>query len=134
MAGDIEHIAWFEPERHIVEATAPFFARRFAQMRWTILTPERCVRWDGHTLAFGSGAKREDAPPADAAEQLWLAYYASIFNPARLKLCESTSGPLSYTRLTRSRHCATQPSAAANASSARRQLRQCPVKPRCAPD
>ena len=23
------HVAWFEPEHHIVEATAPFFARRF---------------------------------------------------------------------------------------------------------
>lgn len=85
-SGEIDHIAWFEPEHHIVEATAPFFARRFAQMRWAILTPERCVRWDGRALAFGPGAKREDAPPPDAAEQLWLIYYASIFNPARLKL------------------------------------------------
>jgi probable DNA metabolism protein len=84
--GEVDHIAWFEPEHHIVDATAPFFARRFAQMRWAILTPERCVRWSGHALAFGPGAKREDAPPADAAEQLWLTYYASIFNPARLKL------------------------------------------------
>ena len=82
----IEHVAWFEPVNHIVEATAPFFTRRFAQMRWAILTPERCVRWDGRALAFGPGARREDAPPADAAEQLWLTYYASIFNPARLKL------------------------------------------------
>ena len=83
---EIDHVAWFEPEHHIVCATAPFFARRFAQMRWAILTPERCVRWDGRALAFGPGAKREDAPPADAAEQLWLVYYANIFNPARLKL------------------------------------------------
>ena len=84
--GDLEHIAWFEPDHHIVEASAPFFARRFAQMRWAILTPDCCVRWDGQALAFGPGAKREDAPPADAAEQLWLTYYASIFNPSRLKL------------------------------------------------
>ncbi|MBC8055361.1 MAG: TIGR03915 family putative DNA repair protein, partial [Rhizobiales bacterium] len=80
------HVAWFEPEHHIVEATAPFFARRFAQMQWAILTPERCVRWDGEALAFGPGASRADAPPADADERLWLTYYASIFNPARLKL------------------------------------------------
>ena len=81
-----EHVAWFEPGHHIVEATAPFFVRRFAQMHWAILTPERCVRWDGQSLAFGPGARRDDAPPADAAEQLWLTYYASIFNPARLKV------------------------------------------------
>ncbi len=82
----IQHVAWFEPEHHIVEATAPFFARRFAQMHWAILTPERSVHWDGEGLTFGPGANRGDAPPADAAEQLWLTYYASIFNPARLKL------------------------------------------------
>ncbi len=82
----LQHVAWFEPEHHIVDATAPFFARRFAQMHWAILTPERCVRWDGNALAFGPGANRSDAPPADAAEQLWLTYYASIFNPTRLKL------------------------------------------------
>ena len=82
----VSHIAWFEPQHHIVEATAPFFARRFAQMPWAILTPECSARWDGHQLAFGHGARREDAPPADADERLWLTYYESIFNPARLKL------------------------------------------------
>jgi probable DNA metabolism protein len=80
------HIAWFEPEHHIVEATAPFFQRRFTNMRWAILTPERCVQWDGAQLTFTPGAHRHDAPPADAGEQLWLTYYEHIFNPARLKL------------------------------------------------
>ncbi len=82
----ITQVAWFEPEHHIVEATAPFFARRFAQMRWAILTPECSARWNGSALAFGPGARREDAPPADADERLWLTYYQNIFNPARLKL------------------------------------------------
>ena len=80
------HVAWFEPEHHIVEAVAPWFARRFTQMRWAILTPGRCVEWDGQQLHFGPGAQRGDAPPADAGEELWLTYYRSIFNPARLKL------------------------------------------------
>ena len=55
-------------------------------MRWAILTPERSVHWDGDALAFGPGARRDQAPPADAGEALWLTYYRSIFNPARLKL------------------------------------------------
>lgn len=82
----ITHVAWFEPVHHTVEATAPFFARRFAQMPWAILTPERSARWDGRALAFGPGARREDAPTPDADERLWLTYYEHIFNPARLKL------------------------------------------------
>ena len=80
------HVAWFEPEHHIAEATAPFFARRFTQMRWAILTPEASIRWDGSSIHFGPGASKADAPPADAGEQLWLTYYQHIFNPARLKL------------------------------------------------
>ena len=80
------HVAWFEPEHHIVEATAPFFARRFTAMRWAILTPERSVRWDGAVLALGPGGRRDEAPPPDAGEALWLTYYENIFNPARLKL------------------------------------------------
>ena len=77
-------IAWFEPEHHIVDRTAPFFARRFAGMRWAILTPTRSVRWDGQALAFGGGATRAEAPSEDSREDLWRTYYASIFNPARL--------------------------------------------------
>ena len=83
------HVAWFEPQHHIVEATAPFFMRRFANMPWAILTPERCVQWSGQanaTLEFGPGGRKQDAPGPDAGERLWLTYYENIFNPARLKL------------------------------------------------
>jgi DNA polymerase len=80
-----DHVAWFEPEHHIVEAIAPFFVRRFTQMHWAILTPQASVRWDGRALELGPGARREEAPAADAGERLWLTYYQSIFNPARLK-------------------------------------------------
>ena len=79
------YIAWFEPEHHILEAEAGFFVRRFAAMRWSILTPEASAHWDGAALAMGPGARRSDAPAEDAHEDLWRAYYASVFNPARLK-------------------------------------------------
>lgn len=82
----VRHVAWFEPGHHIVEAAAPFFARRFSTMRWAILTPRVSVDWNGRALAFGPGARREQAPAADAGEDLWLAYYRSIFNPARVKV------------------------------------------------
>jgi uracil-DNA glycosylase len=80
------HAAWFEPQHHIVEATAPFFMRRFAGMRWALLTPMGSARWDGRELHSGPPAQRSEAPPADAGEALWLTYYTHIFNPARLKV------------------------------------------------
>ena len=106
------HVAWFEPTHHIVQAAAPFFVRRFANMRWAILTPQCCLRWwpeapsvaalhvhgvepvcaqqpltgRAGVLSWGPGAQASDAPAADAGEALWLTYYAHIFNPARLKI------------------------------------------------
>jgi len=77
-------IAWFEPDHQIVDRVAPFFARRFAGMRWAILTPYRSVHWDGQALSFGPGGHQSDAPVEDAREELWRTYYANIFNPARL--------------------------------------------------
>ncbi len=79
-------IAWFEPEHHVLEAAAPFFVRRFAAFRWSILTPRQSAHWDLTELRFGRGASRVDAPRNDAAEDLWRNYYASIFNPARLNV------------------------------------------------
>ncbi|AKM07667.1 UdgX family uracil-DNA binding protein [Pelagerythrobacter marensis] len=85
------YVAWFEPEHHIVRANAGFFQRRFASMAWSILTPRGCLHWDGDALTFGPPARREDAPQGDSVEDLWRAYYASIFNPARLKIKAMTS-------------------------------------------
>ena len=64
--GTPRHMAWYQPAHHIVEATAPFFAERFAPLRWTIVTPERSVRWDGERLRFGPGAS---ADPIQSAER-----------------------------------------------------------------
>lgn len=106
------YVAWFEPEHHIVQAVAPFFVQRFANMRWAILTPQCSLRWWPHAssvqalapqgvaaayafkplkgrpgvLSWGPGAQACDAPASDAGEALWMTYYAHIFNPARLKV------------------------------------------------
>jgi len=83
-------VAWFEPDHHIVRREAGFFIRRFANMRWSILTPGLTIHWDGATLTEGPGAVRRDAPAkdsgADPVEETWKTYYASIFNPARVKV------------------------------------------------
>jgi DNA polymerase len=80
------YVAWFEPDHHIVRSNAGFFVRRFAGMRWSILTPEVSIHWDGETLSEGPGATRSDAPDGDPVEEVWKTYYASIFNPARVKV------------------------------------------------
>ncbi|MBC7385868.1 MAG: UdgX family uracil-DNA binding protein [Cryobacterium sp.] len=79
-------IAWHRPDHSIVPLVAPFFARRFAAMRWTILTDELSVRWDGKSLEYLPGCPRSEAPTEDAIEEVWKTYYASTFNPARIKL------------------------------------------------
>jgi len=80
------YVAWFEPVHRVTEAVAPFFMRRFTNMRWSILTPDACAHWDLTDLAFTPGANPQDAPRDDALEDYWRTYYAAIFNPARLKV------------------------------------------------
>jgi uracil-DNA glycosylase len=84
------YVAWFEPDHHIVRINATFFVRRFASMRWSVLTPELSIHWDGQALHEGEGAQPSDAPDGDPTEDLWKSYYASIFNPARLKISAMT--------------------------------------------
>ena len=84
--GDEHYVAWFEPTHHILRANAGFFARRFANMKWSILTPQGSLHWDGEAMSEGPPAQRSDAPGGDPMEDLWRSYYASIFNPARLKI------------------------------------------------
>ncbi len=82
-----EHfIAWYRPDHRILHLAAPFFAERFAPMRWTILTPDESVSWEPATqqLRFSEGTGKEAAPQEDELETLWRSYYGSIFNPARL--------------------------------------------------
>lgn len=87
VAGEDEtYVAWFEPGHWIVDRVAPFFMRRFAGMRWSILTPYRSAHWDGTALTLADGARKSDAPDDDALEALWRRYYAHIFNPARLNV------------------------------------------------
>ena len=74
-------VAWFEPEHHIVELAAPFFARRFADMPWSILTPDVCAHWDGHAVSITPGVAKSEAPTQDRLEETWRRYYASHLQP-----------------------------------------------------
>jgi DNA polymerase len=77
------YVAFHRPEHRTLALAAPFFARRFAAMRWSILTPDAAAHWDGRALTYGPGVAR-DAGVTDDAEVLWRTYYATTFNPARV--------------------------------------------------
>jgi DNA polymerase len=78
------YVAHIATVHDVLRRAAPFFVDRFATMQWTITTPQVTAHWDGRTLAFGPPPDVPAPPPDDETEALWLAYYDSIFNPARL--------------------------------------------------
>jgi DNA polymerase len=86
-AEEDEHfVAWFEPEHFILCRMADFFIGRFAAMRWSILTPQGALHWDGKELTDSVGVAHADAPKSDALEDWWRTYYRATFNPARVNL------------------------------------------------
>ena len=89
--GRERYAAWFEPTHRITTIGAPFFQRRFPNMDWVIVTPEASAVWNGKTLTYRPGGKREDVPADDKVEDQWKTYFQAIFNPARLKVSAMTS-------------------------------------------
>ncbi|GLC25605.1 TIGR03915 family putative DNA repair protein [Roseisolibacter agri] len=90
------YVAWFEPAHDVLALAAPLFVRRFASMRWAILTPFASAHWDGAQLTLGPGVARP-ATDGDDAEALWRTYYAHVFNPARVKVAAMRAEmPLRY--------------------------------------
>ncbi len=83
-------MAWFEPDHPVVEAATPFFAKRFGDMDWAILTPQITARFVSGVLDYQLTAPGTVIPD-DATEGLWRTYYANIFNPARLMVDAMTS-------------------------------------------
>jgi probable DNA metabolism protein len=78
------YMAWHRPDHDVLPLIAGFFSRRFAVMRWTVITPDRALHWNGEALEWGPGAPKNDID--DNCEDLWRTYYRNIFNPARIKI------------------------------------------------
>jgi DNA polymerase len=77
------YVAWYKPDHKSIWLGAPFFAARFASMRWSILTPDGSAHWDGHALTFSEGVESPPENGEDGLEELWCKYYGTTFNPAR---------------------------------------------------
>ncbi|WP_310179854.1 UdgX family uracil-DNA binding protein [Duganella sp. 3397] len=77
-------VAWFEPTHDVLPQVARHFARRMGPITWLIATPGQAILWDGEKLIEAPSLLRSAADIEDAGEALWLTYYRSIFNPARV--------------------------------------------------
>jgi probable DNA metabolism protein len=80
------YMAWHRPDHRVLKFSAPFFTDRFNGMNWIIFTEEESMSWINNELKFGPGISQKEAEVFDSTEELWKTYYASIFNPARLKI------------------------------------------------
>lgn len=79
--------AWFEPRHHILRRALPFFVDRFSNMDFVIATPRGTAIWHDGSLAFAPpGPKPSEAARDDVLDDLWLTYFRTTFNPARLRL------------------------------------------------
>ena len=80
--GEIQ-MASYEPTHHVVEAAAPWFAKRTPASRWAILTPDRSVLCDNGTLHYGPGVSTHALPSFDAPDPSWVEAFLSVFTPGR---------------------------------------------------
>lgn len=83
-AGPPQFAAWFEPRHDVLPQVAEHFKHRMGGVTWMIGTPEASVMWDGASLHHTGPLMKSAADLDDAGEALWLTYYRSIFNPARV--------------------------------------------------
>ncbi len=87
------YVAWYEPEHFIAEANAGFFARRFAGVGWSILTPYRGVYCDGSALRFGPGADQARLPDPPVAATSGEKYWRNLPPAAALPEIIGTPNP-----------------------------------------
>lgn len=80
-AGELQ-LACYEPAHHVVEAAAPWFAKRIASPRWAIFTPDRSVRSEAGRLQYGPGVAAAALPAHDAPPAQWLACWQRVFATA----------------------------------------------------
>ena len=72
-------VGCYEPAHHVLEAVAPWLAKRLPASRWTVVTPGRSVRCEDGRLLFGPGVPSEALPGNDGTEAQWLACYERVF-------------------------------------------------------
>lgn len=85
------YVAWFEPQHRILKAAAPFFRDRFADMEWVIATPDGTACWRNNQLSFAEAGPRFPETADPVLDNVWLTYFRTTFNPARLRVKAMTA-------------------------------------------
>jgi probable DNA metabolism protein len=88
--GKPHYTAWFEPQHYVLKAATPHFVDRFPNMDWLIATPAGTAIWQDGALRFGP-ASEVIAADDDVLDELWLTYYRTTFNPARVRVKAMTA-------------------------------------------
>jgi len=73
-------VGCYEPAHHVVEAVAPWLAKRLPAPRWALFTPDRSVRWESGRLLYGPGVPPSELPKPGASDADWLACYTRVFS------------------------------------------------------
>ncbi|MES2832504.1 MAG: UdgX family uracil-DNA binding protein [Pseudomonadota bacterium] len=84
--GAPKFVAWFEPEHDVLPQVAQHFAHRMGKITWMIGTPDATASWNGQEVHIGPAVMRGPEDIDDIGETMWLTYYRSTFNPARLNV------------------------------------------------
>jgi probable DNA metabolism protein len=90
-AAQLVQIASYEPAHHILEAVAPWFAKRMPAERWVIFTPDLCVECDGSKLHFAGGLPRSEAPLEHQPAQAWLDAYRRVFGEHAIAMNDASA-------------------------------------------
>jgi probable DNA metabolism protein len=80
LEGEEQFLAFHTPEHHVLKLAAPFFARRYADAAWGILTPYESAFWDTRSLRYGRGAGIYDFPSVEELEELWREFRTRDFS------------------------------------------------------
>ena len=83
-SGSDHFVGWYEPAHFVVEANAQLIARRFADLAFTILTPEGSAHWDGTALRFSTGVDRDAIRDDAALRSWWRSHHPGLLENARV--------------------------------------------------
>ena len=73
------HLGCHEPSHHVVEAVAPWLAKKLEARTWAVFTSDRSVRSADGRLLLGPGVPAARLPQPGATDATWLELYRDIF-------------------------------------------------------